>query len=137
MTQKLTIQCHEPTQAHKALVGLIWPLLKASLIAGKKMVVRVEPETRSLAENAMLHAMLTKISKQKEWAGAKRDAEVWKRLLTAAWLRANGHQLEILPALDGHGVDVVMQRTSTLTKAECADLIEFILAWAAENEIYL
>lgn len=99
------------------------------------MVVTVKPETRSLAENAMLHAMLTEIADQVEWAGQKRDLEVWKRLLTAAWLRARGEGVEILPALDGHGVDVVFRRTSSLTRGECAELIEFIQCWAAEQGV--
>jgi hypothetical protein len=97
--------------------------------------VTVKPATRSLAENAMLHALLTQISKQVEWAGQKRDIETWKRLLTAAWTRARGEHVEMLPALDGHGVDIVFRRTSNLTRGECAELIEFVLAWAAEHGV--
>ena len=41
----------------------------------------------------------------------------------------------MLPALDGHGVDIVFRRTSQLTKAECAELSEFVMAWAAERGI--
>jgi hypothetical protein len=135
MAERLTVPCWEPTQAHKALTNLVWPQLKAMLIAGHRMIVEVKPEKRSLAENAMLHALLTQISKQVEWAGKKRDVETWKRLLTAAWTRARGEHIEMLPALDGHGVDIVFRRTSQLTKAECAELIEFVLAWAAEHGI--
>jgi hypothetical protein len=66
-------------------------------------------------------------------AGKKRDTEVWKRLMTAAWLRARGESVEVLPAIDGHGIDVVFRRTSSLTKAECSELLEFVLAWKAEH----
>jgi len=132
MTERVQIRCWEPVQAHKALTGQVWPHLKNLLMAGHRMVVEVKPEKRSLAENAMLHALLTQISRQVEWAGSKRDVETWKRLLTAAWTRARGEHVEMLPALDGHGVDIVFRRTSDLTKAECAELIEFVLAWAAE-----
>ena len=41
----------------------------------------------------------------------------------------------MLPALDGHGVDIVFRRTSQLTRSECAELIEFVLAWAAEHGV--
>ena len=116
-------------------MGVVWPFLKSNLLAQNRMVVTVKPETRSLAENAMLHAMLTEIAEQVEWAGQKRDAETWKRLLTAAWLRARGEGVEILPALDGQGVDVVFRRTSSLTRGECAELIDFIQCWAAEQGI--
>jgi hypothetical protein len=124
-----------PVQAHKALTAQVWPRLKAMLAAGHRMVVEVKPEKRSLAENAMLHALLAEIGRQVEWAGSRRDTETWKRLLTAAWCRARGEHVEMLPALDGHGVDIVFRRTSELNKAECAELIEFVQAWAAEQGV--
>lgn len=98
-------------------------------------VVQIGEPKRSLAENSLLHALITEISKKIEWAGKPRDVETWKRLLVAAWCRATGESIEILPALDGHGVDIVPARTSKLTKKECADLIEFVYAWGAENGI--
>lgn len=97
-------------------------------------VVRIAPPRRNLEQNALLHALIGEIAERMEWAGKKRDAEVWKRLLVAAWCRVKGESMEILPALDGHGVDIVPARTSALSKKECADLIEFIQCWTAENE---
>jgi len=98
-------------------------------------MVQISEPTRTLAENSLLHALITEIAKTKEWAGAKRDMETWKRLLVAAWCRVRGDAIEILPALDGHGVDIVPARTSKLSKKECAELIEFVYAWGAENGI--
>ena len=135
MTDRLVLRCFEPVQAHHALQQQAWPLLKSNLMAGNRMVIEVKRETRSLAENAMLHALLSDIARKVEWAGAKRDVETWKRLLTAAWLRARGEPIEMLPALDGYGVDIVFRRTSQLTRTECAELIEFVMAWAAEHGI--
>jgi hypothetical protein len=97
-------------------------------------MVTVSEPTRSGEQNALLHVLLTEIAADHEWAGKKRDVEIWKRLLVASWLRARGESIEILPALDGHGVDVVFRRTSSLTKAECAELIDFIEAWRAMRE---
>ena len=96
--------------------------------------VTVEEQTRSLAENAMLHALIGEIAESTPWAGKLRDIETWKRLLVAAWCRMRGESMEILPALDGHGVDIVPARTSKLSKSECADLISYIQAWQAERE---
>ena len=135
MSERLTIRCREPVQAHKALQTIVWPHVKNHLMAGQRMVIECRQETRSLAENAMLHALLGQISREVEWAGKKRDVETWKRLLTAAWCRARGEHVEMLPALDGHGVDIVFRRTSQLTRSECAELIEYVLAWAAEHGI--
>jgi len=128
------VTLYNPVQAYQVLKD-VWQNIKPMLIAGHRLVLEVKQEKRSLAENAMLHALLTQISNRVEWAGKKRDVETWKRLLTAAWTRARGEHTEMLPALDGHGVDIVFRRTSQLTKAECAELIEFVLAWAAEHGI--
>ena len=49
-----------------------------------------------------------------------------------AWL--NGFFAGLV-SLDGQGVDVVFRRTSSLSKAECSELLEFVMAWAAENGV--
>jgi NinB protein len=95
--------------------------------------VSVTEPRRNLEQNAALHARLTEIAQSREWAGRRWDVEVWKRLLTAAWCRATGQQVLMLPALDGHGVDVVFRRTSELTRSECGELLEFINAWDAQE----
>lgn len=98
-------------------------------------VVIVCEATRSLDANAHLHAWIAEIAKTVEWAGAKRDIDTWRRLLTAAWLRARGDQIEMLPALDGHGFDVLFQKTSQLTRSEFSELTEFTICWATENGV--
>ena len=135
MAERLTMSLWEPVQAHKAIMTA-WHHAKGWLMASDtRLTLEIRPEKRSDAQNRLLHACLSEISKQVEWAGAKRDVDTWKRLLTAAWLRARGEPIEMLPALDGHGVDIVFRRTSQLTKAECAELSEFVMAWAAERGI--
>jgi hypothetical protein len=130
MAEVLRAHLINPVQARKPFENA-WNTAKALLMAGHRLTLEVKPETRNSEQNALLHATLTEIAKTREWAGAKRDVETWKRLMTAAWLRAKGESVEILPAIDGHGVDVVFRRTSSLTKGECADLITFIQAWEA------
>ena len=132
--EKITLKLWSPTQAAKDLPG-VWAWIKAMTVAGHRLVLEIRPEKRSDAQNRLLHACLSEISKQVEWAGCKRDVDTWKRLLTAAWLRARGEPIEMLPALDGNGVDIVFRRTSQLTKAECAELSEFVMAWAAEQGV--
>lgn len=130
MAETLKAHLYSPTQARQPFEQA-WMLAKSLLMAGHRLTLEVRPEKRSDAQNALLHAVLTEIAKTREWAGSKRDVETWKRLLTAAWLRARGESVEVLPALDGHGIDVVFRRTSSLTKAECGELVEFIEAWRA------
>ena len=137
MSERITLSLHNAQQAHQA-IKTAWMHAKGWLTAGDtRLTLEIRPEKRSDAQNRLLHACLGEISKQVEWAGCKRDVDTWKRLLTAAWLRARGEPIEMLPALDGHGVDIVFRRTSQLTKAECAELSEFVMAWAAERDIVI
>jgi|SRR6188768_2939772 len=95
--------------------------------------VTVAPPKRNSDINAALHATLGEIAERMQWAGKKWDIETWKRLLVAAWTRASGERTLILPALDGHGVDIVFRRTSEMTQAEMRDLMAFVDAWCAEQ----
>lgn len=96
-------------------------------------VVRIEEPRRNLEQNAKLHALLSEIARRREWIGKKWDAEAWKRLFVAAWSRAANEHGTIVPALDGHGIDIIYRRTSKLTKRECAELIDYIEAWDAQH----
>lgn len=131
---RASITLYNAQQAYQAIAA-VWHEIKPYLIAGHELVLEVKQAKRSDAENRLLHAMLTYISKNHQWAGQKHDVETWKRLVVAAWCRANGESVKILPALDGQGVDIVFRRTSELTRAECADLITFVYAWGAENDV--
>ena len=93
----------------------------------------INEPTRSGEQNAALHARLTEIAAQCQWAGERQSVETWKRLMTGAWCRATGQPIVMLPALDGAGVEIVFRRTSSLTKRECSELLEFVNAWCAEN----
>jgi hypothetical protein len=96
-------------------------------------VVKVTEPTRSLEQNALLHAELRELVGRK-WCGMTLDVRQWKRLMTLAWMRATqqGGVLYV-QSVDGQGMDVIYQRTSTMSKAEMSELIEYIKAWKAEN----
>lgn len=119
-----------------------WPQVISNVVSGINdwikggpVQITLDEPKRTLAENALLHTLITELARKLEWAGKKRDVETWKRLLVAAWMRAEGKPVEILPALDGHGVELIPVRTSKLGKRACADLIEFIYAWGAEQGV--
>ena len=128
---------HEPCQARKMLDEQLWPHVKAMNVAGNKCEIIVRDLTRNGEQNSKLHAMFSDISHQKDWAGSRHEITVWKRLLTAAWLRARGDGVQVYPALDGHGIDIVYERTSELSRKDCAELIEYVTAWAVDNDVVL
>jgi NinB protein len=91
--------------------------------------VTVSEPKRNLDQSAKLHALIGEIAEARTWAGKKWDAEVWKRLLIAAFLRTQNEAPMMLPALDNHGMEMIYKRSSDLTRRECSELIEFIEAW--------
>ncbi len=130
-----TIVLRDAQTGHTAFSSL-WNQAKPFLKAGHRLIVTVKPETRSDAANRLLHATLSDIARQIEWAGKKRDVDVWKRLLTAAWMRARGESVELLPAADDNGVDIVFRHTSQLSRAECSELQEYVYAWGVEHGVH-
>jgi NinB protein len=70
-----------------------------------------------------------------EWMGKKFNIDIWKRLVTAAWMREQNEQPMMIPALDGNGFDIIFERTSKLTQSQCGSLVEWILAFGAEHNV--
>jgi hypothetical protein len=93
------------------------------------MVVEVKPETRSLAQNARLWAMLTDISKQVDWYGRKLTPEEWKHVFTASLTKQ-----DVVPGLDG-GFVVLGKSTSSMTKGEMSELQELMQAFGAQQSV--
>ena len=111
--------------------------MQAVLEAPTGYAVEIRPKNRTLDQNAKIHALIQRISQKVVWAGKLQEVETWKRLLTAAWLRARGEPVEMLPAIDGFGVDVVFRPTSKLTVEEMSEFIEYVTAWAVEQGIQI
>lgn len=130
MSDRLTLPMWEPVQAHRALQSTVWPQLKAMLMAGHRMVVEVRPETRSLAQNRRLWAMLGDISSQVDWYGRKLSPEDWKHVFTASI-----RKLDVVPNLDGSGFVALGLSTSAMSRREMAELQELMEAFGAERGV--
>ena len=134
---RLVLRLYNAQQGHQAIKHA-WEFAKGWLVAGgARLVLEVKPEKRSSPQNARLHAMLTELSLRVDWCGKKLPMEVWKRLCMAAWMREEHQSPQLVPALDGNGVDIIYERTSRLTKDECGRLMEWIEAFAAERGVLL
>lgn len=57
--------------------------------------------------------------------------------MVAAFERANSQAPQILPAIDGNGIDMIYRRTHRMSKQEMADLIEYATQWAIDNGVRL
>ena len=129
MTERQRFTLWEPVQAHKVLTQQIWPLLKSLLMAGHRMVVEIKPETRTLAQNARLWAMLTDVAKQVDWYGRKLSGEEWKHVMTASMTKQ-----DVVPGIDG-GFVVLGKSTSKMTKPEMSELQDLIEAFGAQQNV--
>ena len=129
MSQKLTVQCWEPVQAHAAMTAQIWPMLKSMLMAGHRMVLELKPVTRSLEQNAKMWACLTDISKQVNWYGNTLSPDDWKHVLSASLRKQRA-----VPGIDG-GFVVVGLQTSQMTIAEMSEMIELAHAFGADKGV--
>jgi hypothetical protein len=96
-------------------------------------VVVIEPPRRTIPQNARLHAMITDVARQVEWAGSKRTVEAWKDIFTAA-LRSANHGLDVVPGLNG-GFVLLGMHTSRMSKAEVGDLMTLVEAFGAEHGV--
>lgn len=125
---KRTIHLRDAQQGHKAYTAL-WMEIKATLIAGQKLVVSVKPETRSLEQNDRMWALLTDVSEQVDWYGKKLTPLEWKHVISAALWKQ-----KVVPGIDG-GFVVLGLSTSKLSRSAMSDLQTLIEAFGAERGV--
>jgi hypothetical protein len=132
----MKVQCWEPVQAHKELMNVIWPTLKAMLTAGKRMSIEIKQSSRSSEQNNMFHSLIDKIAKAMKVAGSDWTADDWKRLLIDQWAHETGRKIgKVCPSLDGERIVQLGLQSHKFTTAEGADFIVCLFAWAAPKGI--
>lgn len=129
MSETLTIPLFNRQQAWAVIRDQVYPFLGGALQAGKRLVITIKPETRSLQQNARLWAMLTEISQQVDWYGRKLTAEEWKHVFSASL-----NKQDVVPGLDG-GFVVLGLSTSKMTKSEMGDLQTLMEAFGAQQGV--
>lgn len=107
---------------------------RAVSAAPEGMICEIKPRTRSLEANAKMWAMLTDISKQVKWPinGVMEtlSPEDWKDVLSASLSQEN----RIAQGVRG-GFVMLGKRTSKMGIREMSDLIEFMNAFGAEQNV--
>ena len=125
----LTVHLYNRQQAKTALSAQVFPFLSEALQGSRRWVLSIKPETRSIAQNARLWAMLTDVSEQVEWYGRKLTPEEWKHVFSAALKKQ-----DVVPGLDG-GFVVLGLSTSKMTIAEMCDMQTLMEAFGAERGV--
>lgn len=92
--------------------------------------VDIKEAKRSDDQNRALWGLLNQIQRQRpSHNGVKMDAELWK----CVFLNALGHEMRMIPNLEGNGFFPLGYRSSQLTVGEFTNLLEVILAWCARE----
>lgn len=93
-------------------------------------VVTIAPPTRTLDQNAKMHAMIADVMRQVD-TDRKWTADEWKD----RFLHALGKEMNFLPDLDGRAFFPRGYRSSQLSKRDFADLVEIIYAFGAQHNV--
>jgi hypothetical protein len=104
----------------------------ANLPAG--YAVKAGPKTRSLEQNAKLHAMFGELEKQAQHLGRRLTAQQWKTLMISGHAIATGLGVEMVPGLEGEFVNI-RESSAQMSVARMTSLMEYMQAWAAENNV--
>jgi hypothetical protein len=131
-----------PVQADRIIDGAVRKLVKAHLVAGNRVAIRVcEPE-KSRDQEEKYHAMIGEIASQVPVGGRHLDADTMKRLLVDQFKAdtlvdmaddwAKFGALDMVPSLDGQRVVVLGVQTRRFTVRLGAAFIEWLYAWGSD-----
>lgn len=97
-------------------------------------VIKAGPPTRSLEQNAMLHAMFGELAKKARYMGRALTLNQWKTLMISGHAMATGLGADLIPGIEGEFVNI-RESSAQMTVARMTSLIEYVHAWAAENNV--
>lgn len=125
---RITLDLYNPQQA-RPLLTEAWEWIKAQTMAGNRVQLKAQTETRTIKQNKMMWSCLTDLSKQVDWYGQKLSPDDWKHVLTASLRKQRA-----VPGIDG-GFVVIGLSTSKMTVAEMTELIELSHAFGADKDV--
>jgi hypothetical protein len=97
--------------------------------------VRITAPKRNSDQNAKFHALCSDIAKSGfRWAGKPRTDAEWKVLLVSGHAAATKEGFDMVPGLENEYVNL-RESTALMSKSRSASLIEYTLAFCANNEI--
>tara|TARA_R110000787_G_scaffold28921_1_gene78686 strand:- start:1051 stop:1476 length:426 start_codon:yes stop_codon:yes gene_type:complete len=105
-------------------------------------VCTIQKPSRGLKQNALIHALVSDISKQCKFSNQKLSSTDWKRLLIDGYARIKADEGEplsgwgrVLPNLDYSGVVQLGIQSRNFTKKQASEFCEYLYAWGADNNV--
>ena len=96
--------------------------------------IKAAPRNRTLDQNAMLHAMFGELAKKTRYMGRQLTLNQWKTLMISGHAMATGLGADLIPGIEGEFVNI-RESSAQMTVARMTSLIEYVHAWAAENNV--
>lgn len=128
MGERHTLKLTQANHA-KALKGVSAAITKGKA-DGKPWTLELRERTRTDEQNDALHGLIDQILPQRPTlAGVTMDKVTYK----AIFMQALGHEMRMLPTLDGKSFFPLGLSTSKLTVSQFSELIEYVLSWCAEQ----
>ena len=108
---------------------------KAQLMAGKRVVFRVDEETRREAQSRKFHALCRDLSRSGlKFDGKERSEKDWKIIMVSGHAVATGGQAELIRGIEGELINL-RESTATMGVSRGASLIEYTLAFCALHRV--
>lgn len=98
---------------------------------GERRMIVTFSDKRTAEQNAKLWPVLRPIAQQLKWHGVKLSENDWKILL----LDALGHEMRVVPNVEGTGFVALGQSSSSLPVKVFSDLIELAYAFGSERGV--
>jgi hypothetical protein len=109
-------------------------IAQAVAVAPVGQVVRITDPTRTLEQNAKLHAIFSDVAKQETYIGRHLSSHQWKTLFISGHAIATGLGADVVPGLENEFVNI-RESSANMTVPRMSSLIEYTLAWGAEHNI--
>ena len=100
----------------------------------KPLVVKIQPITRNLEQNAKFHAMCQDVANQAEFMGRKLTMEQWKVLFISGHAIATNQKADVVPGLEGEFVNI-RESSAQMSVSRMASLIEYVTSWCVQNGV--
>ena len=100
------------------------------------LVVSFSDPDRTLPQNSLFHAICGDVSKQRQWAGKRRNLSEWKVLFVSGHAVATGKPGEVVPGIEGEFC-AIRESTSKMGIKRMNSLIEYTQAFAVSQNIQL
>ncbi|WP_416052805.1 recombination protein NinB [Cupriavidus basilensis] len=99
-------------------------------------VLRLEPMTRSIAQNATIHGIFSDVAKQAKWVGRVLVPHQWKTLFISGHAAASGQGMDMVPGMEGEFCNI-RESSAKMSVGRMSSLIDYSNAWCANNNVRL